>query len=361
MAKGVWNVAAVGVLLLSADQALARTVAVGSATCQPSLRHFTTIQAAVNASAAGDTVLVCPGTYPEQVVIYQALTLRGIADGSAAEAVITLPAVLIDNSTFGPAQLLIQNAVGVRVMNITLDGAGTAIPRVGIALENAGDMSWSTAGVMIRNVIVRNELGGGDLGWGIRALNSYFTVTDSAIQDAAASCVVQTGGASSISQNTITNCGVHGISVQEAQGATLTDNRVYNVHHSGIAVGSSTGIQVQGNTIKPLPGTVSVSDSGAPELSAEIGMTVNVLDSASVIGNDVSAAEIGLWFISGPNSVVRNNTFTGLRSVGMLTAAASDSAISNNTVNGARCGVVGQVTGPNTLVNVRSTVVSHCF
>ena len=57
-------------------------------------------------------------------------------------------------------------------MNISLDGAGTAIPRVGIALENTGDISWSTASVVIRNVIVRNELGGGDLGWGIRALNS---------------------------------------------------------------------------------------------------------------------------------------------------------------------------------------------
>jgi len=36
-----------------------------------------TIQAAVNASSPGDTVLVCPGTYPEQVTITKDLILQG--------------------------------------------------------------------------------------------------------------------------------------------------------------------------------------------------------------------------------------------------------------------------------------------
>lgn len=39
---------------------------------------FTKIQAAVNAAAAGSTILVCPGTYAEQVVVTKNnLTIRG--------------------------------------------------------------------------------------------------------------------------------------------------------------------------------------------------------------------------------------------------------------------------------------------
>jgi pectin methylesterase-like acyl-CoA thioesterase len=46
---------------------MAATVQVG--TCRSGVVTFSTIQSAVNASTAGARVLVCPGTYPEQVVI----------------------------------------------------------------------------------------------------------------------------------------------------------------------------------------------------------------------------------------------------------------------------------------------------
>src|SRR4029077_12937099 len=66
----------------SAATLFANSVAVGPSTCQSSLIHFSTIQAAVNAVPFGSTVLVCPGTYPEQVVIAQPLTLKGVTDGT---------------------------------------------------------------------------------------------------------------------------------------------------------------------------------------------------------------------------------------------------------------------------------------
>src|SRR5262245_12291632 len=45
---------------------------------------FTTIQAAVNAAAPGDTIFVCPGVYSEQVVVPSSrgnLTIRGFGAG----------------------------------------------------------------------------------------------------------------------------------------------------------------------------------------------------------------------------------------------------------------------------------------
>jgi hypothetical protein len=59
-----------------------------------------TIQAAVNASSQGDTVLVCPGTYPEQVTITKNLTLQGLVVGTAGQVVITPPAAGVVTNTY---------------------------------------------------------------------------------------------------------------------------------------------------------------------------------------------------------------------------------------------------------------------
>src|SRR3954449_8684938 len=51
---------------------------------------FATIQAAVAAAAAGTTLQVSPGTYPEQVTIGKSLTLEGTAPGAIIQAPSTL-------------------------------------------------------------------------------------------------------------------------------------------------------------------------------------------------------------------------------------------------------------------------------
>ena len=63
-------------VILAAQPSYAQTVAVGN--CQPHLVSYLTISAAVAAATSGTTVLVCPGTYPEQVTVTQPLTLRGL-------------------------------------------------------------------------------------------------------------------------------------------------------------------------------------------------------------------------------------------------------------------------------------------
>jgi len=58
---------------------MAQTLVVGS--CKPNQPSYATIQAAVDAAGAtpGATVLVCPGTYAEQVSIATPLTLKGLS------------------------------------------------------------------------------------------------------------------------------------------------------------------------------------------------------------------------------------------------------------------------------------------
>ena len=61
-------------------------VAVG--TCRPNLVHFDNLDDAVHGVPAGETILVCPGTYAEQVSINTSLTLRGVQDGNSGLPII---------------------------------------------------------------------------------------------------------------------------------------------------------------------------------------------------------------------------------------------------------------------------------
>ena len=67
------------VLVVLTQPVLAATYYVG--TCKAGA--FGSISAAVAAVPAGSTVDVCPGTYAEQVMINQVLTLQGISSAKA--------------------------------------------------------------------------------------------------------------------------------------------------------------------------------------------------------------------------------------------------------------------------------------
>src|SRR5580765_4576213 len=145
---------------LHARSAEAATIyrAVGSCTTSPVIpasRHYSTIQAAVDASVASGQaaiILVCPGTYREQVVIAgnddfnPIITLKGYGAG----AIIAPPAgglVANYDTTIplfnggGPADansnghmavmLLVRDTAGVNVSNIAVDGTGAACASVG--------------------------------------------------------------------------------------------------------------------------------------------------------------------------------------------------------------------------------------
>src|SRR5271156_3725301 len=144
----------------------AATAVVG--TCM-SGTHYTTIQAAVTAIAVGGTVKVCPGNYPEQVVISKSLTLTGVSSGTGADnPVITAPASgvlpnatsLADGSQIA-AQILVQGTTGVSIKQIAVDGSNNGISSctdlAGILFQNAsGSVSYTAT----RNQTLGGALGG---------------------------------------------------------------------------------------------------------------------------------------------------------------------------------------------------------
>src|SRR2546430_2976484 len=116
-------------LLLGTSPTLAANYAVG--TCKPSLPSYTTISAAVSGVPPGSTVLVCPGTYPDQLLFAQPLTLKGITTGNAGQAVITVPDSGLTPVTDGFGQsiapLVHVTAGPVNISEITVDGTGNTV------------------------------------------------------------------------------------------------------------------------------------------------------------------------------------------------------------------------------------------
>src|SRR5271157_1432615 len=74
---------------LSAPAFAGTKYAVGN--CQPHLTSYATISQAVSSVPSGSTIEVCPGNYPEQVLITQPLTLQGVSSAGSDAAAVTVP------------------------------------------------------------------------------------------------------------------------------------------------------------------------------------------------------------------------------------------------------------------------------
>jgi Periplasmic copper-binding protein (NosD) len=366
------SIAVVAVVATALGQNLLATtsVAVGPSTCQPSLVHFSTIQAAVNAVPFNTTILVCPGTYPEQVVISQPLTLRGVVQGTSGAAVIAVPAgglVLNANTTlWGPstAQLLVQNTVGVNVSDITIDGTGSgcvlgAGRTLGIEYHNVGIPIDGTAAGKIQNVVVRNQQDGcgflvGEGGEGILSDTSFITITANEVHDIDRSGIITYAGQNSITSNSVQN----------------TENGI-------VAVNATTQTLVSQNAISNLTSTEGFTTIGAWVDGGAAKITLNTIASSTVFGygifsefsagtvatgNKVNAVTYGVTLFVTSGNIVGTNTINKTHLGLYDTSSNGGNVITKNTVNEADFGVFtdstvgGDTLVPNNLYNVVVTV-----
>src|SRR6478672_9448042 len=105
--------------LASSDRALAAvTVSVGCGA-----GSLPTIQSAVDAASAGDTVQVCAGSYAEQVTVPAAKTGLTVRSQPAAAATIQAPGSL--PATQSSAIVHVDGATGVTIDGFTIRGPGT--------------------------------------------------------------------------------------------------------------------------------------------------------------------------------------------------------------------------------------------
>jgi parallel beta-helix repeat protein len=320
---------------------------------------------------AGSNVFVCPGTYPEQVVITQPMNLTGVTDGTGDAAVITVPpGGLITNGTHtgvGPVavQLLVENTVLVTVNNLTIDGSGAGcVPganRVfGLEYYFVGTPVDGTSAGRISNVVVRNELDTCTLTDGIEVDNSYVTISNNEVHDIDITPIGSRAGQVNISNNNIQNA-LNGIVVSISTAPNIvTGNTISDIAPSvgfTLPVGlwlDSSNATVTKNTVSGHPNAYGVYLPGSTS-----GTNVNT--------NKLNQTNVAIYLLnSTSNTLVQSNTIARA-SYGVVDfSTGGGNNITKNTVNESYYGIftggpTTDVLTPNTFFNVVVTVDPNPF
>ena len=274
--------------------------------------QYTTIQAAVNAAHAGDTILVAPGTYTEQVTV-NGHGLDGISIVGLGTVTIDAPATLVstgNSPTNGrdiDGLLTVSNASNVSVENIHFNGlqegglvTGANDPTlVGIAYLNA---SGTVDHVDVTGI--REGLAGfGDQrGLAVYVSNTApagpptesFKLTNSTIEDFQKGAVVASNATVDIEHNTITGAGAID---------TIAQNGIELVGVTGTASNNTI------NAIGYIPATVT--DTGILFWnSSNLTLDNNTISGALFNGNPVG--QTGIYGLNSSNITINGNAIANV-------------------------------------------------
>jgi hypothetical protein len=362
-------------IVILAIPAMSQTLVVG--TCKKANHHYTTIQSAVQAAPEDATVLVCPGTYAEQVVITTPLTLKGISVPPLNNPTIAGPSGGVTIGPTGFASIIAVDTGGtpgpVNIQGIVVDGStacenheqltgilylstsGTIRDSV---IQSLGNPVCGDSGIWVENDDSRpmtvtaknNVIRHIELGYGILARSGpsssdlNFLVQDNIIS------LVNTGALFATNGNGVRVSGNNISSFGEA----LTVHDASTVDHNVISIGiqdvalliDGNGSNITGNTITMRGGSVGITinnaDSTATITSNRITGTI---DNSGLSATGIIAAS--------PNVSIRSNALSNLASGIQL--PCSGNQLSANIIFDTTVGISG---GPadaslsNTFFNV---------
>ncbi len=362
--------ALLGLVLLVVQPLLARTYYVGS--CKTGA--FSTIGAAVAAVPAGSTIDVCPGTYPEQVVISQPLTLQAVVSGGSSQAIIAMPASGLVTTTsvrFGTLAAQVEVTAGpVNITGITVDG--TAISSNCPTVEDVGIFYGSGASGTLNHVETRfqncNSTGIGMYAENNSGSSASVTIENSNINYSSWTgiyvCAISPSTLNAaIKSNSLTANSTFGIATDGNTTATVSDNVVdASGSISGIILimGSAT---VTGNTVIGgdsgiRPSTAGARVSGNTITGAISGIWIDA--ASTVTSNHISNGSFGIG-LAVPGATVQGNVITQEQQIGIDFQCVTGT-VSGNTINGAGIGFdefPGTSTGTNKFYNV-ATLTNGC-
>jgi hypothetical protein len=348
---------AIALLLGVSNLPVAAAVSYAVGTCKPSLPSYSTISTALAAAPVGATVLVCPGTYTEQIVITQAVTLEGVSNGDADLAVIVPPAGGLTSTTtddFGDTvayQVWINNASGrVNLTKLTIDGTGNG---VAFCSEYVAGVFYQNSSGTANLIAARNQKAGCGFGFYVEggSANPSVTIENSSIHDYDfAGIYTETNSATSELTATITGndvtcaftgidfCG--GILLQAGTTDTVTGNFVSSTFDGIDAAPSVTG-SISRNTV--MNSSERGIGTGADAVSVTSNKIINAISNSGSIGiflytavgtiqsNSITNANAGIGFNCSLNPNVHSNTIAdaGVGVVNVPSTVTTSNSYSN--------------------------------
>jgi hypothetical protein len=282
---------------------------------------FATIAQALEASPSPNVIKVCPGSYPEQVVITFPVTIEGISAGNATGATIAAPAggLVINASDFAglpvAAQVLIENASGdVNLNNLTVDGSNNNVTSCSPACPSVVGVFYQNSPGTATHLSVQNQRGN-CFGVGIWAeggtAHPSVTVESSNVQQ-------------SDNWGIVAEADIQG---EEAEvTATIKGNYVSPGPPSECMGGSFStpwGIYIGEEAIASVTGNLVTGGSEG----------IAAYYTASVSKNTVVGANVGIFeFSSSGYSVTSNAVYDGGASGTGIVAASPAAPVTGNTI-----------------------------
>jgi Right handed beta helix region len=339
-------------------------------TCLPKLPSYSTISQAVSNVPPGSIVEVCPGNYPEQVLITQPLTLEGVS-AAGSDAVVVVPAGgltqyavdITNNDDY--YQILAQNTTGVNITNLVVDGTGATVPPPDQPpLTFIVGIYYQSAGGSVSNSSIRNQASY-SLGIGVRADGTgsppTLTIENSVFRGQDDEGIIVLSGFSPVFNPTIkantVESGEYAI-VLISSGGTVE----YNTLTNGLNL-RSTAATVSHNIISPDSTAIVATNDGSTitantlvgegEASGLVPL-VNLLGGSTIFkGNKIDAAgQLGVQ-MGGTNSIlVQSNTIMNSSiAVNGCSGESQGATVIGNTITDAGIGLSmpsGNTAAPNT-------------
>ena len=371
---------------IEGQRAMATVVVVG--TCKTGVVQYSSIQAAVNGVPSGGTVQICPGTYYEQILITQSLTLAGVQAGTADRVVVMPPSNgLVSNLTAANgvpfvAQIGVNGATGVNISNLTVDGTNNQLPDCSAIY---GAIVYRNATGTANHVVTQNQFEPSSQtcfnGYGIWVENdpglatSNVIVENSSVHDFQGSGIVahNPGTAVTITNNAVANTGVtvgfvqNGIEIGNdatgsASGNSISDLLLTNGPYTstGMIVGSPnhgpSNITATKNSFNDITGAIY------------IGADSNIITSNKIYSSLTGVGVAGIYICSS-NNTVKTNTLIFSNPAGVVLDnscgnAATGSVVTGNTISEGCAGIMvtpgvtGNTVSPNLFFNVSYTQLS---
>jgi len=238
--------------------------------------NYTSIQEAVDNAQNGDTIIVNPGVYQENVRINKELTITSNSNLTEDQFKRTyVLGAIPDNDVFS------INSDNVTIEGLYISGgpSGTERSEVGIYLEGVKNCS------LINNALILNDMG-----------------------------ILLSGAQGNYLNSNLVSLGNNGISLVNSQENILSDNLVVTNSH-GISLNNSINNTVVNNTAGSNSIGIYLEMAGGNTLAYnvvsknEYGIFGQTSQSNTLINNSLSLNGIGVFFNESSNNAIYANEF----------------------------------------------------